>query len=321
MHACAGSVLLPQLGSHHVHAGETSSGIRNVPSLVPFPFLPAHGHPGGNSNCSLFWGVPPLSLPLRTHGRWCGWERMVASPTEAALATVCVWAGRELLCLGTAGSIAKLLSEKDQRTVANENLPEWNLRNIKRWPQGGCTCPAWNKVTRIGNTPLAKSFRKELSKEPWRAPRRWQWPSLGQKRNPAAACCLPLSNTRQLMLLQEIGGRLTKGLLRSGLCGLAKRSCNSHPVWLFLPQTSPVICFAFQIRLTPSKIRNLLETWSLPEPVVSTSLGGFCTVLGVGRVQGWKGSRSLHWEGDRKTTDGAQHSSLGWANLSSARYC
>lgn len=90
MHASAGSVLLPQLGSHHVHAGETSYGTRNVPSLVPFPFLPAHGHPGGNSNCTLFWGVPPLSLPLRTHGRWCGWERMVASPTEAALATVCV---------------------------------------------------------------------------------------------------------------------------------------------------------------------------------------------------------------------------------------
>lgn len=109
----------------------------------------------------------------------------------------------------------------------------------------------------------------------------------------------PSSSARQLILQQEIGGRLTKGLLLSGLCGPVKRSCNSHPAWLFLPWTSPVTCFPFQIRLTPSKIRNLLETWSLLERVVSASPGDFCTVLGVGRVQSWKGSWSLDWEGDK----------------------
>lgn len=109
----------------------------------------------------------------------------------------------------------------------------------------------------------------------------------------------PSSSARQWILQQEIGGRLTKGLLLSGLCGPVKRSCNSHPAWLFLPWTSPVACFPFQIRLTPSKIRNLLETWSLLERVVSASPGDFCTVLGVGRVQSWKGSWSLDWEGDK----------------------
>lgn len=186
--------------------------------------------------------------------------------------------------------------------------------------QGACTCSAWNRAARIGNGPLAKSLRKELSEAAWCACCEAVVALAGSEEKPAAACCLPLSNTRQLMLQQEIGGRLTKGLLLSRLCGPVKRICNSHPVRLFLPWTSPVICFPIQIRLTPLKIRNLLETWSLLETVFSTSPGSFCTVLGVGRVQGWKGSWSLDWEGDRKTTDGEQHSSLGLDHLSSARY-
>lgn len=59
---------------------------------------------------------------------------------------------------------------------------------------------------------------------------RRQWPLLGRKRKPATACCLPLSNAQQSMLQQEIGGRVTKGLLLSGLSGPVKRSSNSHPV-------------------------------------------------------------------------------------------
>lgn len=61
VHACAGSVLLAQLCSHQVYAGETSSRSRKVSGLVPAP--QAGGQPGRRRSCSLLWGIPLQKVP------------------------------------------------------------------------------------------------------------------------------------------------------------------------------------------------------------------------------------------------------------------
>lgn len=94
----------------------------------------------------LLGGSPAESLPPWAHGRWGRWEHVAASPSEASLEIACVWAGCRLLCPGTAESVGKLLRRMYRRTEVNKNLPEQNLRKVKRQACNDASSLGWMYV-------------------------------------------------------------------------------------------------------------------------------------------------------------------------------
>lgn len=108
MHACAGSVLLAQLCSHQVYAGETSSRSRKVSGLVPVP--PSRWAAWKEKKLQPPLGDSPAkSPPPQSQGR-PRWEHVPAHPTDASLGTAALQFEFEqgIGCLGTPETISKL---------------------------------------------------------------------------------------------------------------------------------------------------------------------------------------------------------------------
>ena len=109
-----------------------------------FLFPAAHGQLGRSSGCSFFWGVPVLRAShCEPTADGVGWEHVAASLTEASLETVSQQGVDYSASAQPRVSVSCSLRRMYQRTEVNENLPEQNLRKVKRQACNDALSPGW----------------------------------------------------------------------------------------------------------------------------------------------------------------------------------